>query len=146
MAAGIDTSKPGIDYSEEKKGMVIVPGIYDLTVAAEPLPDGRFAALNWVLSPGARVYRVDGDTVEVTSYLVQCLAGGKIDSSSSRWTRRPLRGDPVVPPGKTWAEVLALADESGRKKATHSSRASAGATEKRLAEATSSSESLVGAE
>jgi tetratricopeptide (TPR) repeat protein len=115
-AAGIDTSKPGMGYSEEKKGMFIVPGIYDLMVAAEPLPDGRFAALNWVLCPGARVYRVDGDSVEVTTFVVQCLARNEIDSSSGRLTRRPLRGDPVVPPGKTWAEVVALAETSGRAK------------------------------
>jgi hypothetical protein len=117
-AAGVDTGKPGIDFSEKNKGMVLVPGIYDLMVAAEPLPDGRFVALSWGLCPEARVYRADGDELEETFFLLQCLGKGNIDTTSVRWTRRPLRGDPLVPPGKTWAEVVALAQNSGGGKLT----------------------------
>lgn len=114
---GIDTSKPGMDHSESRKGMVIVPGIWDLIVAAEPLPAGRFVATSWILCPTAQVFRVDGDSVEVTAYTLQCLAGGSIDKRTVRWTRRPLMGDPLVPPGKSWAEVVALAEESAPAKA-----------------------------
>lgn len=111
-AAGIDTSKPGITYSEKSKGMVLMPGLYDLISAAEPLPDGRFAAVSWVLCPNVVAYRVDGDAVEITGYQLQCLAGGGIGSSRARRTRRPLAGEPMVPPGKTWAEVVALGEKS----------------------------------
>lgn len=111
--AGYDAGKPGISYSDEKKRMVLVPGIWDLMNVAEPLPDGRWAVLSWILCPQVRAYRVDGDSVEITQWLVQCLSGGRIDGGRSRRTRRPLVGDPAVPPGKSWSEVLALAEKAG---------------------------------
>ncbi|HPA52594.1 MAG TPA: hypothetical protein PLP50_13445 [Thermoanaerobaculia bacterium] len=112
-AAGFDASKPGISYSDEKKRMVFVPGIWDLMNVAEPLPDGRWAVLSWILCPEVRAYCLEGDSVEITQWLVQCMAGGRIDGSRSRRTRRPLVGDPAVPPGKSWAEVLELAEKAG---------------------------------
>lgn len=111
-AAGIDTSKPGISYSEKTKGMVLMPGIYDLISAAEPLPNGRYVAVSWVLCPNAIAYSLEGDEIEITGYQLQCLAGGGIGSSRARRTRRPLAGDPMVPPGKTWAEVVALGEKA----------------------------------
>ncbi len=111
-AAGIDTSKPGISYSEKTKGMVLMPGIYDLISAAEPLPDGRYVAVSWVLCPNAIAYSLEGDEIEIAGYQLQCLAGGGIGSSRARRTRRPLAGEPMVPPGKTWAEVVALGEKA----------------------------------
>ena len=111
-AAGIDTSKPGVSYSEKSKGMVLMPGIYDLLFAAEPLPDGRYLAVSWILCPNVVAYRVDGDEVEITGFQLQCLAGGGIGSSRARRTRRPLAGEPMVPPGKTWAELVELGEKS----------------------------------
>lgn len=116
-AAGYDASKPGISYSDEKKRMVLVPGIWDLMYVAEPLADEGWVVASWLLCPEARVYRVDGDDLEVTNYLVQCLSGGRIDGGRARRTRRPLVGDPAVPPGKSWAEVVALAEKAAAGKA-----------------------------
>ena len=85
---GIDTSKPGMDYSEGRKGMVIVPGIWDLIVAAEPLPDGRLVSTSWSLCPmapglqgGRRQRRGDGVHAPVPL--------GRLDRQEGRlrWTR-----------------------------------------------------------
>ncbi|HMM33970.1 MAG TPA: hypothetical protein PKA62_04450, partial [Thermoanaerobaculia bacterium] len=96
-AAGIDTSRPGVSYSEKSKGMVLMPGIYDLIFAAEPLSDGRYLAVSWILCPNVTAYRVDGDEAEITGFQLQCLAGGGIGPRPAPRQRRPPRSDAIGP-------------------------------------------------
>lgn len=94
----------------EANGLIRNPGIFEPMLPAELLPDGRYAVFSIGLCAYARVYRLDGDTLEVTSYYRPWCDERPLDVTRARWTRRPMTGDPAVPPGKSWAGVLEEAE------------------------------------
>lgn len=94
----------------ERDGSIFTPGVFELMLPAELLPDGRYAVFSVGLCAYARVYRLDGDALEVTSFFSD-FCNDRYGVARARWTRRSTTGETIVPPGWSWDRVLAEAEK-----------------------------------
>ncbi len=114
---GIDITQPGISYDENRKGMTMIPGIYDLLKVFEPLDDGSWAELDWSFVRIVSIYSpVENNEIDILQYTPpnELSDESHVSKYSLTKTKETYEVPPVLPidskPAK-WAQLQTIVPE-----------------------------------
>jgi len=110
-AEGIDISKPGLEYNEKTKGLIMIPGVYDLLIMFEPLDDGSWATLDWTFIRFISIYRGDKEEIDIIQYRPPHSLNNTAETKKYSLTRttESYPKPPVLPIDQnpaTWEQLL----------------------------------------